>query len=164
MKIVKIFAFVALLFVMGLSACDGNDNASKVASKIKNGEKLTQDDYTEMIDYCGKYAKAAQKIQDEINALPGESEEVGKLENKMTDLSSQYPYTTEFFEKLTSSTKEEVGEGNVKLINEYASLMWFSAPDWATIDEDPDVVGFIEDMPSTDSAGVISTGDGDEVK
>lgn len=163
MKIVKVLGLVALIFVMAFSACDGNDQAARLASKVKAGDRLTQEDYTEMIQYCGKYATEAQKIQDQINALPADSSQSGKLDSKMNDLSAKFPYAEVFFTKITTCTKEEVGEKNVKLINDYAPLMWFSAPDWATIDSDPDVVGFVEDMPSTDSSSVIATGDGVEV-
>ncbi len=41
--------------------------------------------------------------------------------------------------------------------------MWFSAPEWANVGDDPSVVGFIEEMPSSDTTGVISSGDGVEV-
>lgn len=160
MKVLKLFAFMAVCLLM--AAC-GSDGASKVAEKIKDGEKLTEADYTVMIDYCGKYAEEAQKIQDQINNLPAESDGTFDLENKMADLTNSYPYTAEFFEKIANSTKEEVGEKNVEKINRYAPLMWFSAPSWAIVGEDTDVVGFIEDMPSTDSTAVISDGDGVEV-
>lgn len=160
MKVLKLFAFVAVCVLM--AAC-GSDGASKVADKIKDGQKLTESDYTVMIDYCGKYAEEAQKIQDQINTLPAASDQTYDLENKMTNLTNSYPYTAEFFEKIANCTQEEVGAKNVEKINKYAPLMWFSAPSWAIVGEDTDVVGFIEDMPSTDSTAVIASGDGEEV-
>lgn len=161
MKVLKLFAFVAVCLLM--TACGGSDGASKVAEKIKSGEKLTEADYTEMIDYCGRFAEEAQKVQDQIDNLPAESDGTFKLEEKMTDLSNSFPYTSVFFEKIVSSTQEEVGEKNAEKIKVYAPLMWFSAPAWAISGEDNNVVGFIEDMPSTDSTGVISESDGVEV-
>lgn len=160
MKIFKMLAIMAVCFAM--AAC-GSDEASKVASKIHGDEQLSQDDYKVMIDYCGRYAEAAQVVQDKINALPVDSEESGKLEEEMADIASKYPLSSEFFDKITNATPEEVGDKNVKLINHYAPLMWFSAPEWANVENDPSVVGFIEDMPSEDTAGVIATGDGVEV-
>lgn len=157
MKVLKLFAFMAVCLLM--AAC-GSDGASEVVEKIKGGEALTQSDYTVMVDYCGRYAEEAQKIQDQINNLPAESEQTFDLENKMTELSNKFPYTAEFFDKIANCTKEEVGEKNVEKINRYAPLMWFSAPSWAIVGTDTDVAGFIEDMPATDSAGVISEGDG----
>lgn len=162
MKALKLFAFIAVcLFV---AACGSKDGSSMVAEKIKSGEQLTQNDYTVMIDYCGKYAEEAQKLQDQVNNLPADSKETFNIENKMADLSNSYPYTAVFFEKIANCSKEEIGEKNVEAINAYAPLMWFSAPSWAIVSDDSNIVGFIEDMPSTDSAGVISTGDGVEVK
>ena len=162
MKALKLFAFFAVCLLM--AACGSKDGSSAVAEKIKNGEALTQADYTVMIDYCGKYAEEAQKLQDQVNNLPAESKETYDIEGKMAELSDSYPYTAEFFEKISNCSKEEIGEKNVEAINTYAPLMWFSAPSWAIVSDDTDVVGFIEDMPSTDSTNVISTGDGVEVK
>lgn len=158
----KLFAFMAICLL--LAACGSKEGASAVAEKIKSGEQLTQSDYTVMIDYCGKYAEEAQKLQDQIDNLPGDSKETFNIENKMADLSNSYPYTSEFFEKISNCSKEEIGEKNVDAISTYAPLMWFSAPAWAIVSDDSDVVGLIEDMPATDSANVISTGDGVEVK
>lgn len=158
MKVMKFLTIALLAFVM--AACGGSDEASKVASKISADEQLNEADYRVMIDYCGKYAREAQKIQDEINALPVDSEESGKLNDEMVKLTDKYSYAQIFSDKISNCTKEEVGTANVALINEYAPLMWFSAPEWATIGDDSGVAGFIEDMPSADSTGVISTGDG----
>ncbi len=77
MKIMKFFAFVAVCFLM--AACGSSDEAAAVASKLKDGGQLTEKDYTVLIDYCGKYAEAAQKVQDQINVLPAASQEAGKL-------------------------------------------------------------------------------------
>lgn len=162
MKALKFFAFFTVCLL--LAACGSKDGASVVAEKIKSGEALTQSDYTVMIDYCGKYAEEAQKLQDQVNSLTGDSKETFNIENKMASLSNSYPYTAEFFEKISNCTPEEIGGKNVEAINTYAPLMWFSAPSWAIVSDDTDVVGFIEDMPSTDSTAVISTGDGVEVK
>ena len=158
MKILKFFTFIIACLIM--AACGNSGEADKVASKIKSGESLAQADYTVMIDYCGKYAKEAQKLQDRINALPVDSEESEKLNEEMATLADKFPYTTTFFDKITTCSKEEVGQKNVKLINEYAPLMWFSAPEWASVGVNEKIDGFIEDMPSTDTTGVISTGDG----
>lgn len=161
MKVLKLFAFMAVCLLV--SAC-GSDNASKVEGKIKDGTQLTEADYSVMIDYCGNFAEEAQKIQDQIDNLPAESDEAFSLEEKMAALSNSYPYASTFFDKIANSTKEAVGEKNVEKISKYASLMWFSAPSWAFAGKDSDVVGFIEDMPSSDSTAVISESDGVEVK
>ncbi|MBD5358267.1 MAG: hypothetical protein HDR88_14985 [Bacteroides sp.] len=160
MKVLKLFAFMAVCLLM--AACGGNE-ASKVEEKVKSGAELTQADYTVMIDYCGKYAEEAQKIQDEINNLPDESKEMFNLEEKMAALSNSYPYTTTFLDKIANSSEEAVGTENAEKIKKYAPLEWFSAPAWAMAADNNNVVGFIEEMPSSDSTGVISQGSGVEV-
>lgn len=151
---------IALGLVMW--AC-GGDSASKVASAIKDGSALTPDDYTVMIDYCGKYATEAQKLQDRINTLAPTSGEAAKLTDELAALSGKYPYLNEFFAKIPSCSKEEIGEKNVDKINSLAPMTWFSAPDWADASDNADVVGSIVDMPSSDTAGVIAVGDGEAV-
>lgn len=161
MKIVK---YLMLLLVCVMAASCGSDEAGKVEQKIKDGVQPTQEDYKVMIEYCGKFAEDAQKIQDEINMLPAESQQQGKLDDRMATLSEKYPYVSTFSERISNCTKEEIGEKNVELVNKYAPLMWFSAPSWANIGSDVNLEGFIEDMPTSDTSGVISTGDGIEVK
>lgn len=161
MKIMKLFTLLALCFLMG--AC-GGDEAAKVASRIKNGDKLTEKDYTVMVDYCGKYAEEAQKLQDQINVLAPTSEEAGKLTDKIADLADKFPYASEFFAKIADCSEQEVGAANVDKINRLAPLTWFTAPDWADVGADSDVVGDIVEMPAADTAGVIAAGDGEEVK
>lgn len=164
MKIIKLFAFIGLIFVM--ASCGGNDEASKVESKIKAGESLDQSDYTVMIDYCGRYAEEAQKLQDKINLLSPTSEEAGKLTNEIASLSDKFPYASVFFDKITSSSKGELGASNVAKINELAPLTWFSSPAWADVasDSDSNVVGSIVEMPVADTDGVIAAGAGEAVK
>ncbi len=161
MKIMKYFALVAVCFLM--AACGSSDQAAAIASKIKDGSQLTEKDYTEMINYVGKYAEEAQKIQDQINVLPAESAEAGKLTDRLAQMTENEKYLQTFGDVLNNVSKEAVGEKNVELINKYASLTWFSAPAWAEIDTTNNVVGSIVDMPSNDSAGVIATGDGEAV-
>lgn len=161
MKILKLFTFIVAILIM--AACGNSGEAGKVASKINAGERLTPADYTVMIDYCGKYAKEAQNIQDRINDLPVDSEESENLNEEMSTLADKFAYSTLFFDKITTCTQQEIGAENVALVNKYAPLMWFSAPEWASIGGDVDVEGFIEEMPSSDSSKVISDGDGVEV-
>jgi hypothetical protein len=161
MKVMKLFAMLAIVLLM--AACGGSDTASKVASKIRSGEALTEADYTEMIEYCGKYATEAQKLQDRINVLSPTSEEAGKLTNELADLTQKTEYAGLFNDKISACTKEEIGEKNVALVNKYAPLTWFVAPGWADLAPASDVEGSIVDMPSTDTTGVIATGAGEMV-
>lgn len=149
---------------MLISACGSSDAAKEVASKIESGDQLTQQDYGVMVDYCGKYAEEAQKLQDKINVLAPTSEESAKLTDEIAALGSKFPYASQFFDKLGNCTKQEVGEANAEKINRLSSLTWFTAPDWAAVAEDSTVVGDIVEMPSEDTSGVIAVGDGEVVK
>lgn len=162
MKALKLFTFLVVCMLM--TACGGSDAAKEVASKIESGDQLTQQDYGVMVDYCGKYAEAAQKLQDKINLLSPTSEESAKLTDDVAALGSKFPYAAQFFDKLGNCTKEEVGETNVDKINRLSSLTWFTAPDWAGVAEDSTVVGDIVEMPAEDTAGVIAVGDGEVVE
>lgn len=162
MKIVKFFAVMAVFFLM--AACGGADKVASVASMIKDGGKLSEEDYTVMIDYCGKYAEEAQKIQDKINALPAEASEAGVLTDELATLTQKEVHLQAFSNVLSNCTKEEIGEKNVELINKYAALTWFDAPAWAEVDSTSNVVGSIVDMPSSDTTGVIAGGAGEAVE
>lgn len=162
MKIMKFIAFVAVCFIM--AACGGTDEATAVATRIKDGSQLSEKDYTVMIKYCGKYAEEAQKIQDQINVLPAESAEAGKLTDRLAEMTDKEKYLQTFGDILNNVSKEAVGEKNVELINKYASLTWFTAPAWAEVDTTSNVVGSIVDMPAEDTAGVIADGEGEVVQ
>ncbi|MBD5217353.1 MAG: hypothetical protein HDS73_02525 [Bacteroidales bacterium] len=161
MKTLKFLSLIAVAFLF--AACSG-DKAASVAAKIDAGQKLSQSDYTTIVDYCGDFAKEAQKFQNQIDALPDSAAAVSVDETKLADLKLKFPLLEKFNTALLASTPEEVGEDNVKKVNDLAKYIWFTAPDWATIQTDPNVAGFIEDTPAagTDS-GVIAGGDGEVV-
>lgn len=162
MKIMKFFAFVAVCFLM--AACGSSDEAASVASKIKDGAALSQQDYSVIIDYCAKYAESAQKIQDQINVLPADSEEAGKLTDQLATITDKEKYLQTFSNVLANCTEEEIGEKNVETVKKLASSTWFNAPAWAEVDTTSNVVGSIVDMPASDSAGVIAAGAGEAVE
>lgn len=161
MKILKLFAFVAVCFIM--AACGSSDNAASVAAKIQNGTTLTEQDYTAIIEYCGKYAEKAQKIQDQINALPADSEEAGKLTDQIANLTDNDKYLQAFNSVLSNCTQEAIGEKNVELVNKYAAYSWFVLPSWVSEKMPSDEVGPIVEMPDSDTAGVIAVGAGEAV-
>ena len=161
MKFMKFFAFVAVCFLM--AACGSSDEAAAVVSKLKDGGQLSEKDYTVMIDYCGKYAETAQKIQDEINLLPADSPKAGELTEKLASITEKEKYLQQFEDVLNNVSKDALGDKNVELINKYAPLTWFPAPAWAEVDTTSNVVGSIVDMSATDTAGVIAAGAGEAV-
>lgn len=161
MKFMKFFAMAAVCLLM--AACGSSNDVAAIASKIKDGAQLSEKDYTVMIDYCGKYAETAQKIQDEINLLPADSPKASELTDKLAAMTEKENYLQQFENVLNNVSKESVGEKNVELINKYAPLAWFPAPAWAEIDSTSNVEGTIVEMPASDTAGVIAVGAGEAV-
>lgn len=162
MKAIKFLSVIAVAMLFFV-ACSGDD-AKKVADKINSGITLSQSDYGVMIDYCGKYATEAQKYQNQIDMLPDSAAEATKDVEALAALGDEFPYLDMFNSKIAACTPEEVGKANVDKINRFASLIWFQAPDWATAIDDPNLDGFIEQMPAQDSdSAVISTGVGEAV-
>lgn len=145
-----------------MTAC-GGQSVDSVAEKIDSGKKLTQADYTTIIDYCGKFANEAQKLQNQVDALPDSSSVAVTDETKLADLKTKFPHLDKFNNALLAATPQDVGPDNVKKVNKLAQYVWFTAPDWATVQTDPNVDGFIEQTPTTDTTGVISDGAGDIV-
>lgn len=151
---------VGLLFA---ASCGRNETAAQVAEKIAQGQTLTQDDYTVMIEYCGAYAKKAQIIQNTIDNLPADDPKAVKATDEILALQESNQYLTPFFDVITKSTKEQLGDKNVILINDYAGYEWFLSPDWAVIVTNPEVAGIVVDDQGTDTA-VIATPTGTVVE
>lgn len=153
----KVFRYLMLaLAVLVLAGCSNGKEAEKVAQKIQSGETLTQGDYTCMIEYYGDYATKAQTYQDVIDDNDPTSELAQSAAQKLSELTTEYQYVPIFKSKLDAATPEEVGPENVKLVDSYASLIWFSAPSWATINAVPGQAGVVMETPA-DSGAVIAT-------
>ena len=150
-----------------MASCSSSEEAKRVNDRITDGETLTQEDYSVIIDYLGNFAEKAQPLQDAIDNLPADSEEAEAKTGELADLRLKYPYYDVFNRVLSRSTKAEVGEDNVAKTDAYAKYFWFTAPDWASVETDPEVAGLIEEMPSPDSTlsdEVVAQGDGVAVK
>ncbi|MDE6716770.1 MAG: hypothetical protein K2J70_01125, partial [Muribaculaceae bacterium] len=73
-------------------------------------------------------------------------------------------YLDTFRNAIENATPEQLGKKNVEKVKDFSKLEAFPLP--AVSDSillNPDVVGDIEDMPATDSNGVIANGDGEVV-
>lgn len=157
---------MTLLLVFAMAACGSKvPDPSVVSGKIDEGQALSESDYTSMIDYCGKYAVEAQKYFDIINAQPNDSTaEAVKATDDLAALYARYTYLDQFRNTLAQTDVSAMGADNEKKVNEYAKYQAFPLPAGEGADlRDPAVVGMIQDMPSTDTTQVISTGDGEAV-
>lgn len=162
MKTIRIL-LIAIVAGLMVVACSNREEAVKVAEKIQKGETLTQGDYTCMIEYLGKFAEAAQPIQDNINNLPYGDSNAAEYQKQLDDLKAKNEYLTLFNNELAKTPQATLGAENVQLVDKYAGYEWFTAPDWANIETNPEAAGIEVQTPATDTTGVVA-GAVDEVK
>lgn len=158
-------ALCAAILIALLSACSSDPTPESVAKKIGAGEKLSEKDYSSMIDYCGKYAEKAQPLFDVINQQSDADTAAATADAtaKLADLYQEYSYLDVFRGALYAADESALGAENVKKLQKYSKFEAFPLPGGAGRDlEDPSVVGQIEEMP-LDSSQVIATGDGEAV-
>lgn len=164
----KLLTLVAAMFCLILVSCGGNKpvDVASVAAKIAGGQSLTEADYTAMIDYCGDFAKKAQSYYDVINAAPNDSTaEAIKATGELADLMSGATYLEPFRKALFSADAKELGEENVRKMEELTKYEAFPIADIgdSTL-MNPEQVGEIVETPQSDTTGIIAAGDGVAVK
>lgn len=165
LKTIGAMALGLLLITTIFAACGHTQKEEEaVASKIEKGEALTESDYTVIVDYCVAYAQKAQEYQDKIDAPDATAADNSEYTEKLAALTETYKYSDIFFRALNEATPEQVGKANVEKVDANGMLDYFTTPDWANIQTSKTVEGFIEDMPSNDSSGVIANSDGEVVK
>ena len=165
MKKLLTFMMVAFVSLIMVSCGSKTSDPKEVAAKIAAGQTLTEADYTAMIDYCSDYAKKAQPYFNVINGgAATDSKEYADATNELANMMSSAVYLDTFRKALTDADASQLGESNVKRMGEFSGLEAFPIADISdTTMMNPDVIGDIEDMPSSDSAGVIASGDGELV-
>lgn len=159
-------AMSALLMVVLFVSCGSKPpTPEEVYNKIQNKENLSQVDYTVMIEYVGEYAQKAQADFNKINAAPStDSSEYIKAFGNLSDLYQKYPYLDSFRSALYKVPDGMLDEQNQEIALKYANDESFPLPAGLGVEiENPDVQGMVQDMPSTDTTQVISTGVGEAV-
>lgn len=139
-----------------MTSCSNADRAADVAKKIQAGETLNQEEYTAVIEYLGNFAEKAQPIQDEINNLPYGDPKAATYQEQLDKLKESNKYLELFNSTLAKAPQASLGADNVALVNKYAGYEWFTAPDWATIQTDPEAAGLEVQTPDTDTTGVVA--------
>lgn len=155
--------FAALAAVFMMTSCSNADEAAGVAKKIQAGDALTQAEYTTVIDYLGNFAEKAQPIQDQINNLPYGDPKAATFQKQLDELKEKNTYLELFNSTLAKAPQATLGADNVALVNKYAGYEWFTAPDWATIQTNPEAAGLEVETPESDTTGVVA-GAVDELK
>lgn len=161
MRIIAVMACVLIMAACGQKV----PTPEEVSNRITANDNLTEADYAQMIDYCGKYAKDAQPYFDIINAQPNDTTaESVRATDQLASLYGSYPYLDQFRNVLAQTPMSKLGTENEKKINEYAKYQGFPLPEGeGAALLNPDVVGMIEDAPNSETTGVIATGDGEAV-
>lgn len=162
----KIMTILTVFLSVILASCSGNGVDPKtVAEKISAGEPLTEADYSVMIDYCADYAQKAQPYFDITNSgVSTTSKEYASASESLADMMSKAVYLDTFRTAIENASPEALGKENVKKIEGFSKLEAFPLPALSdSVMLNPDVVGDIEEMPTTDTTGVIANGDGEVV-
>lgn len=155
----------AMLVVIFTGCAKSRPSADQVLTKIEANDSLSQADYSTIIDYCGDYARQAQKYYDIINAQPSDStQEAITATNDLANLYADDKCLDKFRSTLGNASMSRLDKTNQEKVNEFAKYQGFPLPDGAGQNlENPDVVGMIQQTPSSDTTGVISQGDGEAV-
>lgn len=164
MKSLKIFLISALAVFAG--ACSKSEpTPAEVAAKIDAHQVLSESDYSVMIDYCGEYAKNAQRYFDLINEQPSDTtKEYVRAAEELASLRASNPYIDMFQTAIYGANNDQIGKENVAKVNQYSKYEAFPLPDGSGPElTNPGVVGEIVDMPA-DSGEVIADPAGEAVK
>ena len=157
MKKLGIFCFMTMFAMFVMASCGGgagtNAQDKSIEEKIENGEDLSADDYSHMINYVGEFAEKAQDLVPEN----GEASE-----DELAQLREEYPYLDTFRECLKITPIDKLHDYNIKEVAKYAGLTEFSVPIGYSLTTDPEAAGIEVAVP--DSANGVVAGAVDTVK
>lgn len=164
MKKVMTFMMMAVVCLI-MASCSSKPDPKDVADKIAAGQTLTEADYSTIIDYCGSFAEKAQPYYNVVNSdTDTSSKEYIDAVNELASMWSNAVYLPTFSTVLRNADAKELGEKNVAKADELSKFLAFPIPNIPDSPMmNPDVVGDIVDMPSSDTSNVIATGDGEVV-
>lgn len=155
MKKLGIICFMAILAAFGLNSCGGAGTKAEdkaIAEKIENGEDLTSDDYSHLINYVGEFAQKAQ---------PYVVEGGDSANEELATLRDEYPYLDTFRECLKVTPVDKLSDSNLSEVGKYAGLIEFSVPIGYALTTDPEAAGLEVAVP--DSANGVIAGAVDTV-
>ena len=160
MKKIGIFCAAALFAAASLASCQETSEKQEqnLSYKIENGEALTADEYSQIIDYVGEYAEKAQKYVDmQINGT-----DLAEAAAGFKKLNEEFPFVSEYRTCLRFTPASSLSEENLEKVGKYAGYVEFTAPSGYTIGTDQEAAGLEVQTPDTDN-GVVA-GAVDEVK
>ena len=122
-----------------LTSCSSgpsNESVGKIVEKYNNGDKLTEADYTTLLDYAEAaldealpVAKEAQEI-----AKSGDMDKIKKFQEKSEKIESKYKYMEAAMDIVENADVEELGAANgekvLKLVKKITDSTGMSMEDF----------------------------------
>lgn len=154
MKKISLFLMLAVMGIVTMTSCQETREKEMegIAVKIQNNEKLTDKDYTAMIEYVGRYAEAAQPIID--NIVNGNDSL--QAQQQLKELTAQYPAVGLIRDCIKLSPASAFNEDNLALLQKYGGYEEFSMPLSISYQTDPKNAGLEMQTPTEEDNGVIA--------
>lgn len=156
MKKIGLMMVASIVALFTMVSCGGAGTSAEdraIEQKIENGEELTSEDYTHIINYVGEYAEKAQEYV--VNGGEDANEE-------LAELNEEYPLVDTFRECLKITPLDKFNGDNLKLIGKYVGYIEFSAPNGYMIQTDANAAGM--EVATPDSANGVVAGAVDTTK
>lgn len=134
-----LFALAVIVSMTMLTSCSNgpsNESVGKIIEKYNNGDKLTEADYTTLLDYAEAaldealpVAKEAQEI-----AKSGDMDKIKKFQEKSEKIESKYKYMEAAMDIVENADVEELGAANgekvLKLVKKITDSTGMSMEDF----------------------------------
>lgn len=134
-----LFALAVIVSMTMLTSCSSgpsNESVGKIIEKYNNGDKLTEADYTTLLDYAEAafdealpVAKEAQEI-----AKSGDMDKIKKFQEKSEKIESKYKYMEAAMDIVENADVEELGAANgekvLKLVKKITDSTGMSMEDF----------------------------------
>lgn len=158
MKKIGFMLAMALFVAVGVTSCTGSSEKEDkaVADKIENKEKLTDADYSLIIDYVGEYAEKAQKYVD----LTINGEDPVEANEGMEKLKEEYPDLDLYRNCLKATPLDALSPDNLEKVKKYAGYIEFTAPEGFEISTNVKAAGVEVATPDEENgvvAGAVDT-------
>lgn len=117
---------LTVIAAFGLSSCTEPREREEeaIAVKIQNKEKLTDKDYTVMIEYVGNFAEKAQPVIEDI--INGNN--VEEAQKQLDVLKAEYPAVNLFRDCIKLSPASAFNADNLALLQKYGNYIEFTMP------------------------------------
>lgn len=118
-----IFAVAVIVSMAVLTSCGGapgNADVAKIIDKYDDGEKLTEKDYSNLIDYYDAAMDEALPFAEDMQKYveKGDMENAGKIMEKVEKIENKYEHAGRVAYILSGLNKEDLGESNALKMKE----------------------------------------------